>query len=91
MLVCCLLFCVDDAGLLSGFPFPFSLCRAARLRFVCGFTTQLLENLVVAMESEAQVIDISRVSGFMQKVRSTASIVMAGVLNVLLQVRNGVI
>ena len=52
---------------------------------------QLLENLVVAMESEAQVIDISRVSGFMQKVRSTASIVMAGVLNVLLQVRNGVI
>ena len=31
---------------------------------------QLLENLVVAMESEAQVIDISRVSGFMQKVRN---------------------
>ncbi len=34
------------------------------------FILQLLENLVVAMESEAQVIDISRVSGFMQKVRS---------------------
>ena len=34
--------------------------------FVCD--VQLLENLVVAMESEAQVIDISRVSGFMQKV-----------------------
>ncbi|RDX48206.1 transcription factor [Lentinus brumalis] len=31
---------------------------------------ELLENLVVAMESEAQVIDISRVSGFMQKVRN---------------------
>ncbi|KAI9063892.1 transcription factor [Trametes sanguinea] len=31
---------------------------------------ELLENLVVAMESESQVIDISRVSGFMQKVRN---------------------
>lgn len=29
----------------------------------------MLENLVVAVESEAQVIDIARVSGFMQKVR----------------------
>ncbi|KAF9223998.1 apses-domain-containing protein [Gyrodon lividus] len=29
----------------------------------------MLENLVVAMESEAQVVDIVRVSGFMQKVR----------------------
>ena len=28
----------------------------------------MLENLVVAVESEAQVIDIGRVSGFMQKV-----------------------
>ena len=28
----------------------------------------MLENLVVAVESESQVIDISRVSGFMQKV-----------------------
>ncbi|KAI6164609.1 apses-domain-containing protein [Pisolithus thermaeus] len=29
----------------------------------------MLDNLVVAMESEAQVVDIVRVSGFMQKVR----------------------
>lgn len=28
----------------------------------------MLENLVVAVESESQVIDIGRVSGFMQKV-----------------------
>ncbi|KAJ8472754.1 hypothetical protein ONZ51_g8308 [Trametes cubensis] len=34
---------------------------------------ELLENLVVAMESESQVIDISRVSGFMQKVRNIQS------------------
>lgn len=31
----------------------------------------MLENLVVAVESESQVIDISRVSGFMQKVSFT--------------------
>ncbi|THU87994.1 hypothetical protein K435DRAFT_782260 [Dendrothele bispora CBS 962.96] len=30
---------------------------------------EMLDNLVIAMESEAQVIDIGRVSGFMQKVR----------------------
>jgi hypothetical protein len=29
----------------------------------------MLENLVVAVESEAQIVDIGRVSGFMQKVR----------------------
>ncbi|TDL23601.1 hypothetical protein BD410DRAFT_768110 [Rickenella mellea] len=29
----------------------------------------MLENLVIAMESETQVVDIGRVSGFMQKVR----------------------
>jgi hypothetical protein len=29
---------------------------------------QMLENLVVAVESEAQIVDIGRVSGFMQKV-----------------------
>lgn len=29
----------------------------------------MLENLVVAVESEAQVVDIVRVAGFMQKVR----------------------
>ena len=67
-----------------------SVCAETERAFLFP-AVQLLENLVVAMESEAQVIDISRVSGFMQKVRSTASIVMAGVLNVLLQVRNGVI
>lgn len=30
---------------------------------------EMLENLVVAVESEAQIVDIGRVSGFMQKVR----------------------
>ncbi|KAL7280891.1 hypothetical protein ACG7TL_005835 [Trametes sanguinea] len=39
---------------------------------------ELLENLVVAMESESQVIDISRVSGFMQKVRVVARTVQMG-------------
>jgi hypothetical protein len=29
----------------------------------------MLENLVIAVESEAQIVDIGRVSGFMQKVR----------------------
>jgi hypothetical protein len=28
----------------------------------------MLDNLVIAVESEAQIIDIGRVSGFMQKV-----------------------
>lgn len=31
----------------------------------------MLDNLVIAVESESQVIDIGRVSGFMQKVRQT--------------------
>ncbi|KAF8507954.1 transcription factor [Hysterangium stoloniferum] len=30
---------------------------------------QMLENLVIAVESEAQVVDLGRVAGFMQKVR----------------------
>lgn len=30
---------------------------------------EMLENLVIAVESESQVVDIGRVSGFMQKVR----------------------
>lgn len=30
----------------------------------------MLENLVVAVESEAQVVDLGRVAGFMQKVVS---------------------
>jgi hypothetical protein len=29
---------------------------------------QMLENLVIALESDAQIVDIGRVSGFMQKV-----------------------
>lgn len=29
---------------------------------------QALQSLVIAMESESQIIDIGRVSGFMQKV-----------------------
>ena len=51
---------------------------------------QLLENLVVAMESEAQVIDISRVSGFMQKVRAVWRL-LDYTLILWNQVRNGVI
>jgi hypothetical protein len=31
----------------------------------------MLDDLVVAVESETQVVDIGRVSGFMQKVRSS--------------------
>ena len=30
---------------------------------------QMLENLVIAVESESQIVDLGRVSGFMQKVR----------------------
>jgi len=30
---------------------------------------QMLENLVIAVESEAQIVDLGRVAGFMQKVR----------------------
>jgi hypothetical protein len=30
----------------------------------------MLENLVVAVESESQIVDLGRVSGFMQKVCS---------------------
>jgi hypothetical protein len=40
------------------------------LEFVPSLThsVQMLENLVIAVESEAQIVDIGRVSGFMQKV-----------------------
>jgi hypothetical protein len=31
----------------------------------------MLDDLVVAVESETQVVDIGRVSGFMQKVKSS--------------------
>ncbi|KAF8586039.1 apses-domain-containing protein [Ramaria rubella] len=42
-----------------------SLCTAVPMDQV----EQMLENLVVAVESEAQVVDLGRVAGFMQKVR----------------------
>ena len=32
------------------------------------FLVQMLENLLIAVESEAQIVDLGRVSGFMQKV-----------------------
>lgn len=35
----------------------------------CFCVRQMLDDLVIAMESEAHVADIGRVSGFMQKVR----------------------
>ena len=31
----------------------------------------MLENLVIAVESESQIVDLGRVSGFMQKVCSS--------------------
>ena len=34
-----------------------------------GCLVQMLDDLVVAVESETQVVDIGRVSGFMQKVK----------------------
>ena len=54
---------------------------------------QLLDNLLVAVESEPQVIDIGRVSGFMQKVRGIYARVPLSTANAIthLQVRNGVI
>jgi hypothetical protein len=33
----------------------------------------MLDDLVIAVESETQVVDIGRVSGFMQKVRPSRS------------------
>lgn len=36
--------------------------------YLLGLFVQMLENLVIAMESEAKIVDIVRVSGFMQKV-----------------------
>ncbi|KAF8074853.1 transcription factor [Lyophyllum atratum] len=38
----------------------------------------MLENLVIAVESEAQGVDIGRVSGFMQKVIATSKILSSG-------------
>ncbi len=35
------------------------------------FLVQMLENLLIAVESEAQIVDLGRVSGFMQKVGQT--------------------
>lgn len=32
----------------------------------------MLDNLLIAVESEAQIVDIGRVSGFMQKVQASA-------------------
>ena len=32
----------------------------------------MLENLVIAVESESQIVDLGRVSGFMQKVCSSS-------------------
>ncbi|KAK7687880.1 hypothetical protein QCA50_009099 [Cerrena zonata] len=43
-----------------------ALCTGVPINDIEG----LLDNLVVAVESEASIIDISRVSGFMQKVRN---------------------
>ena len=41
------------------------------MRILLDDVFQMLENLVIAVESESQIIDIGRVSGFMQKVRGS--------------------
>jgi len=57
----------------------------------------MLDDLLVAVESETQVVDIGRVSGFMQKVKSTQARLLADLFSELtpvqcnLQVRDGVI
>ena len=40
---------------------------------VDAFGGQMLDDLVIAVESETQVVDIGRVSGFMQKVKPESS------------------
>lgn len=50
---------VEDVCWIIFMPWPFGF---ANLSF------QMLENLVIAVESESQIVDIGRVSGFMQKV-----------------------
>jgi hypothetical protein len=40
----------------------------------------MLDDLLVAVESETQVVDIGRVSGFMQKVKSTQAPLLAKAL-----------
>lgn len=53
---------------------------------------QMLENLVIAVESESQVMDIGRVSGFMQKVSYVALVVAHELMSRnSLQVRDGII
>ena len=61
---------------------------------VLVFLIQMLDDLLVAVESETQVVDIGRVSGFMQKVKSTQAPVTGKVIDTLqfnLQVCDGVI
>ena len=49
----------------------------------------MLENLVIAVESESQIVDLGRVSGFMQKVYSSA--LPYTYLTAYIQVRDGII
>jgi hypothetical protein len=52
----------------------------------------MLENLVIAVESEAQIVDIGRVSGFMQKVREGSHLFQPNFSeNLNHKVRDGVI
>jgi len=46
----------------------------------------MLANLVIAVESEAQIVDIARVSGFMQKVRSPSRLTFTALI---IHVRSG--
>jgi hypothetical protein len=49
----------------------------------------MLENLVIAVESEAQVVDLGRVAGFMQKVRII--LLQQTSIDVSFKVRDGII
>lgn len=51
----------------------------------------MLENLVVAVESESQIVDLGRVSGFMQKVCFCSCTLPYTYLTFIFQVRDGII
>lgn len=70
--------CKRIVALCTGIPIDKveDVSRLAVVRLVCisfiylVLFVQMLENLVIAMESEEKIVDIVRVSGFMQKVSS---------------------
>ena len=57
---------IDKVEEVPSSPKRYLLCLA-------NFLVQMLDDLVIAVESETQVVDIGRVSGFMQKVKSKST------------------